>query len=84
MSCHDQLSYSCRPFIMAAVISSISLLVLRRAASVPPLSTRCSALPSSTALTLEFYLEQIITRIADYPINRIHELLPWNLTPIHN
>lgn len=28
----------------------------------------------------EIYLHQVLERIADHPINRISELLPWNLT----
>jgi hypothetical protein len=31
----------------------------------------------------ELYLRRILENIADHPINRIHELLPWNFITAH-
>lgn len=36
--------------------------------------------PSTYVLTLT-YLRTVFERIADHPINRIDELLPWRLMP---
>ena len=38
--------------------------------------------PSLNRLDPELYLRHVLERIANHPINRIHELLPWNLAAL--
>ena len=43
------------------------------------------AMPSSDSTTcqpLSRYLRHVLERIADHPVNRIHQFQPWNLAAI--
>ena len=31
----------------------------------------------------EAFLREVLTRLADHPINRVHELLPWQIQPVN-
>ena len=50
-----------------------------KAVNAPPQSTACFGTALLDGLNVEAYLRQVLDRLPDRPVNRIDELLPWNL-----
>jgi hypothetical protein len=63
--------------ILPAYPGTLDKLSTHQRYALPP-STPSSKLPRMNQLNPEFWLADVINRIADHPINRIDELLPWN------